>query len=113
MNQPSYDKYRARLKRGGLLVLNTSMAGPSDALERAAPAEILPIPATEAANDLGNVRVANVIILGAYLARKAIVSEPSVIACLQAEFAGREHLAEVNRKALQKGIELAGQGKGS
>ena len=68
MNQPSYEKFRQRLRPEGLLLLNSSMAQMDKAREAESQALALAIPATELANELGNVRVANVIMLGVYAA---------------------------------------------
>ncbi len=108
MNQPSYDKFRSRLKPGGLLLINASMAEPDSALEGSSQAVCLPIPATDAANELGNVRVANVVMLGAYVAVRPVLPSPAVAAGLESQFTGtKARLLEINRRALQKGAELA------
>lgn len=107
-NQPSYDKFRPRLKSGGWLILNASMAAPEAALERAHPARCLAIPATQAAAELGNVRVANVILLGAYCAARGLLSPEGVRAEMQRELAdGKTHLLQINVQAFQKGLDLA------
>ena len=71
-------------------------------------AVLLRIPATEAANDMGNVRVANMIMLGAYAAARGGVTVETVVGILQAELTGaRAHLVDVNRRAFLKGQALA------
>jgi len=108
MNQPSYAKFRPRLRPNGRLLINSSMAEPTDALERASPAVCLPFPATEAANELGNVRVANMFMLGAYTAVWNALPSAAVLSGLEADLSGRKaHLLEVNRRAFRKGAELA------
>ena len=110
MNQPSYDKFRPRLQGDGLLMLNTSMAEPVEETENASDAACVPIPVTQLASELGNVRVANVIMLGAWSALKAILPPQAMLAALEAQMTGRKaHLLDVNRRAFQKGVELAAQ----
>jgi len=88
MNQPSYGKFRPRLKPGGLLLLNTSMADPDPAQERGSPCVYLSIPATDTANQLGNVRVANVVMLGAYAAVRPVLPSRAILAGLEAQLTG-------------------------
>jgi len=110
MNQPSYDKFRPRLRAGGLLLLNTSMTEPVESLEAASPATIVPLAATHEANLLGNVRVANVLMLGAYACARETVSAESILAGVEAMLTGRKaHLLEANQRAFRKGQELAAQ----
>ncbi len=108
MNQPSYEKFRPRLRNGGHLLLNTSMvdADRDTAHEQAAKTVLLP--ATEEANALGNVRVANVMMLGAYVTLWHPVSEDAIMAVLEEKLGSRKaHLLEVNRRAFRRGAELA------
>jgi len=105
MNDLSLAKFLPRLARGGLLILNTSLAAPPRDLDGA----LVEIAATDAANALGNIRVANLVMLGALNAKKRLVKEDSLYGAL-VEFAGtaKKHLIEVNMAAYRKGIELAG-----
>ena len=108
MNQPSYDKFRPRLRPGGLLLLNTSMAELDDAFECGSSVTCLSAPATEIANDLGNVRVANVVMLGVYAQIRGALPAMALMDGLEAGFGGRKaHLLEVNRQAFRRGEALA------
>ena len=104
MNQPSYDKFRGRLRDGGLLVLNSSMAEEAASPEAGRTATCVGVPATEAANEIGNVRVANSVMLGAYAAARGLLPVEAVLAGLEREMVGRKAaLLEVNRTAFRKG----------
>ena len=64
MNQPSADKFLPRMEKGGFAVLNTSlvaMPGSSNG------AKLLGVAANEIADGLGNVKMANMVALGAYV----------------------------------------------
>ena len=64
MNQPSADKFLPRMEKGGFAVLNTSLvAMPADANG----AKLLGVAANEIADSLGNVKMANMVALGAYV----------------------------------------------
>jgi 2-oxoglutarate ferredoxin oxidoreductase subunit gamma len=108
-NQLSYDKFRKQLGDDGLLVLNSSLAKTDPALERGSPGRSLPIPATEAANEMGSVLVTNIIMLGAYCAARKVVSADAVLAEMEHLGKGKAHLIEINRRAFHKGEELAGR----
>jgi 2-oxoglutarate ferredoxin oxidoreductase subunit gamma len=106
MDQTSLPKFFPRLKPGGLLLLNSSLIAdaptPPDS-------DVLLLPATEAAATLGNARVANVIMLGAFLAVRPIVSLDSLAAAMTktAQEIGAERLLPMNLQALARGAELA------
>lgn len=107
LNQPSYDKFRARLRPDGLLLINSTLTATAAALE-GSPAQHLALPATETAAELGNVRVTNVIMLGAYAGVRGGVPIDRVVAILQKELGpARTHLVEINRQAFLKGMEAA------
>jgi 2-oxoglutarate ferredoxin oxidoreductase subunit gamma len=107
MNQPSLEKFSARLKNKGLLILNSSLAQ-----GRIARARSLQCPFTDIALRLGNVKVANMVALGSYLAEKRIISAETVLAVME-EIAppSKKDLVGINRQALISGMELK-DGKG-
>jgi 2-oxoglutarate ferredoxin oxidoreductase subunit gamma len=106
MDSASLDRLAHRLKENGLLVLNSSLVPMPQHTDES---EVLSIPATEAAGALGESRVTNLVMLGALLAKRPMVSPESVVEAMQ-QVAGRtlQRLVEVNRKALARGKELAG-----
>jgi len=91
MNRPSLDKFEATLKPGGLLVLNTSLCDRRPARKDV---RVVEVPATDIASELGNIRVANMVALGAFLALEPVVEPESVLEAL------REHLPEHQKKHL-------------
>ena len=64
-NLPSFEKYEPRVKPGGLMVYNESLI---PAAPVRSDIRYVPVPANDIAEALGNVRQANVVLLGAYLA---------------------------------------------
>ena len=102
MNQPSYERFRRMLKPGGLLVINTSMADPAGDDD----GEVLGVPATGIANELGDVRVANVVMLAAYNRRRRLLPDDLLFEQVIHTFGGLEgRLLEVNRSAFAAGLE--------
>jgi len=111
MNQPSYDKFRPRLRPGGRLFINSSMAQADTQQEADSPARVVALAATDLAEELGNTRVANVIMLGAYSATHPGVPAENILAELAKGMTGRKaHMLEINCAAFQKGRELGAGG---
>jgi len=90
-----------------LLVVNTSLAL---AASTRTDIEVVLVPATESADELGAIQAANMIMLGAYLARRPIVSPKTVVKVLRRILPKRrQHLIGINEHALERGAEIAGQ----
>ncbi|NQT94456.1 MAG: 2-oxoacid:acceptor oxidoreductase family protein [Lentisphaerae bacterium] len=99
MNQASLETFLPRLAHGGLLMLNRSLCVPPPG------ASAVALDATEMADRLGNTRAANMVMLGAYLARKPVVSadraEDGVRRILSAK---NPKLVDVNIEAFRLGL---------
>jgi 2-oxoisovalerate ferredoxin oxidoreductase beta subunit len=102
-NEPSVDKFLPELLPGGLLMVNSSMV---TGVPERSDVRILLIPATEAAKDIGNPKVANMIMLGAYIETTHAVEAESILSSLT-EHGMRPELLKVNREALDAGRRLA------
>ncbi|MCK4648348.1 2-oxoacid:acceptor oxidoreductase family protein [bacterium] len=104
LNRPSLDKFEGRMREKGLLILNSSLV--DRGVERK-DLKIAEVPATEMAIKLGNVKVANMIALGAYLKKSKIIPLEGVIKSLPKILGEKKKdLLEINEKALEKGSEL-------
>ena len=86
MNQQSVDKFLPCLEGKGLAVINSSLCNP----RHASPNWIL-VPATEAADRLGDQRAANLVMLGALLTRRPFV-KPAVIEKYLRKFMGGDKI---------------------
>ena len=104
MNTPSFNKYEPKVKKGGRLFVNTSLIDKRSGRDDI---EIVEVPATEVANSLGNVRVANMVMLGAYIANGKIIDKTRIIETLP-PFLGskKKNLFKINCAAFEKGVEL-------
>jgi 2-oxoglutarate ferredoxin oxidoreductase subunit gamma len=103
MNLPSLDKFEPNLRKGGLLLVNTSLinrdAGRDDV-------NVLKVPANEIANELGNPRGANMVALGAYIGATDAVSLEEIEGVIRETFASKTKVIDVNIEALHRGFEL-------
>jgi 2-oxoglutarate ferredoxin oxidoreductase subunit gamma len=104
-NNPSLEKYEDLVKPGGLLVINESLVvhkpGRADL-------ETVLLPATTLASELGEVRATNLVMLGALLARKALVDAATIEQVMRDKLGARKaHMLETNMAALERGKELS------
>jgi 2-oxoglutarate ferredoxin oxidoreductase subunit gamma len=101
MNLPSMDKYEPLVVPGGVLVVNASL------VERSAERteiSVIEVPATTIADELGNRRLTNMVLLGAMLAVTDLLPVERVERALANHLPERHrHLLEVNRMALERG----------
>ncbi len=105
MNLPSLLKFEKDLIPGGKLLINSSL------IERKASRsdiEVYYIPSSDIANELGNTRVSNMVMLGAFIEVTGAVDSVNVFHALE-ERLGEEkaHLMEINRDAFERGMECA------
>jgi len=105
MNRPSLDKFENAVRPGGILVLNTSLC---DKRPSRTDLIVVALPVTDLASELGDLRVANMVALGALLAVKPMVKVASVVQALKKALPPhRQHLIPLNEKALDLGAEKA------
>ncbi|MDW7670110.1 MAG: 2-oxoacid:acceptor oxidoreductase family protein [Bacillota bacterium] len=101
MNLPSMLKFEKSLIPGGKLLINTSLVDREPTRDDI---EVYRIPANAIAEKVGNTRVANMVMLGAYLQLTGIVSVDAVVETLKKVYgAGKEHFIPLNQKALEEG----------
>ncbi|MBZ4665384.1 2-oxoacid:acceptor oxidoreductase family protein [Mahella sp.] len=104
MNRPSLDKFEQTAASGASVFVNSSLI---DREVKRDDIKAYYIPANDIANRLGNVRVANMVMFGAFLACTGIAPVDVVELCFK-EMLGpsKAHMIDVNRKALREGMKL-------
>lgn len=106
MNRPSMEKFENSLKPGGILFYNSSLI---DVKPTRTDIKVIAIPANDIATELGNAKVANMVVMGAILKATGIVELETVMSVLKKTMTGKKQdLLPLNRTALEKGMELAG-----
>ena len=76
-------------------------------ISRRSDIEMIELAATDLAADLGNPRVANMILLGAFIELTKVVSSDSIIESLKKVLSDeKHHLIKVNKQALAKGASM-------
>lgn len=101
MNRPSLDKFESYVQPGGMLFINSSII---DRKAERTDIDVYYVPCNEIAEELGNSRVANMIMLGAYIAKTKCVDIEHVLDALLHKLGEKKaNLIPVNREALLKG----------
>jgi 2-oxoglutarate ferredoxin oxidoreductase subunit gamma len=104
MNRPSLEKFQNMVKPGGFIIYNTSLI---DIKPDRTDVNIIAVPANEIAVELGEPRVANMVVLGALLAATKVVTVENIMTSLKKVLpAHRHHLLPLNEQAVNKGMEL-------
>ncbi|OWZ83995.1 2-oxoacid:acceptor oxidoreductase family protein [Natranaerobius trueperi] len=109
MNYPSVEKFRDAIKEGGALLYNSSLIEEEVSADHA---DVYAVPANKIANDLGNSRIANMVMLGAFLELSGVVTIDNVLESLKKVLPERRHnLIPLNEEALRKGAEIVKKSK--
>ncbi len=105
LNIPSMEAFEPAVRAGGVLVVNSSMV--PDRSERE-DLRVIYVPASDLATRMGNIRMANVLCLGALLEATSVVTLDAVAEALDDHLPQRHRdLLMLNKDALRKGAELA------
>ena len=101
MNRPSLDKFEQDVIPGGTLFINSSLI---DKKAERDDIKVYYVPANEIANELGTDKVANIVMLGAYLQATGAASFDSIMNIITHIFAGKKaSVIQMNKKAHLRG----------
>lgn len=102
MNKASLNKFGPRVKPGGIIILNAARIEESPKIDSSV--TILAMPADELAEKVGSLKSANMVAIGAYLAKRDILSLDSAAAALADVLAKRLHKTiPLNAEAIKRG----------
>ncbi|MCD4739425.1 MAG: 2-oxoacid:acceptor oxidoreductase family protein [Anaerolineae bacterium] len=105
LNLPSMEKYEPLIKPGGYLIVNKSLI---DIKSERDDIHVLYLPASDIATELGNPKMANMVLLGAFVTATGLVSVETVESQLTVHRSGRQQKwLEPNKQALKRGVALA------
>ncbi len=104
MNGPSLDKFENQVKPGGRILVNASLI--TRKVERK-DVDVYYFHVNEEANNLGNPKVANMVMLGAFAALREFPARESILKSFIKVFGEKKKdLLPLNEKALDRGFEL-------
>lgn len=103
MNAPSIDKFGEKVRSGGLVLINSSVV--SQKFERE-DVKTVYVPCEDIAYELGNPKVANMVMLGAYIGATGALKKETVEKMIHEMFTGpKAKLIPLNLAALQRGMD--------
>lgn len=103
MNLPSLDKFIPDLEPGGVAMVNSSLIE-----EKVSRSDVTAyyIPCSEIASELGNLKISNMVMLGAFIEATKCVDPESLLGAMQKKLGAKKaHLMDINRAAFEKGAE--------
>lgn len=109
LNRPSMLRFAGSVSEGGFLFLNSSLI--NDRPSRVG-IEVVEVPATELAEEIGSGRSANMVMLGAVVGRYNLVAPASVHLALEKMFASKPKLININREAFDRGVAYIAENQG-
>jgi 2-oxoglutarate ferredoxin oxidoreductase subunit gamma len=105
MNKPSLISFEKSVKPGGVLLYNTSLIDQAPTRDDI---RVIGVPCNDIAAELGNARVANMVMLGAYCKAAGHIALESIEDAMRHKLGERKaHLMPLNRQALDRGVECA------
>ncbi len=103
MNIPSMFKFEKDLKKDGILLINSSVVDRNPTVKAI---KIFKIDANDIADKIGNIKVLNMVALGAFAKASGVITFDSIKKALEEKMTGKKKVfLEINMKAAQKGIE--------
>jgi 2-oxoglutarate ferredoxin oxidoreductase subunit gamma len=110
MSDASLNKFQSHLRKNGMLVVDSSLIkAPISRTD----IEVIAVPATEISSKNGNIKSANMVLLGAFITRSKIVKKASVFKALERAISvGNNKSIDMNKKAITEGIRFIENTKG-
>ncbi len=104
MNKPSLTKFMPKMAPGGILLYNASLI---EDVELRDDVTVIPVPCNQIAEELGNQRTANMVMLGAVLGATRFVGADSLKETLR-DWLGekRASMLDINWQAIERGQAL-------
>lgn len=103
MNKPSLDKFVNDVKTGGIIIVNSSLI--SEKVDRK-DVRVAYVDANRIALEAGNVRTANIVILGAYIKLSGLLPYETVYSTIDKLFEKKPKVIPVNKKAFELGYSI-------
>jgi 2-oxoglutarate ferredoxin oxidoreductase subunit gamma len=103
MNKPSLDKFIKNVKKGGLVLVNSSLI--TEKVERDDVA-VCYVDANKLAHEAGNDKTANLVVLGAYIKNSKLFEKEVMIKTIEKVFANKPKFIPNNIKAFELGYNL-------
>lgn len=103
LNRPSLDKFEDEVTSGGLIIYDSALIDKPPVRDDL---EIVALPATAMADELGNSKAANMVALGAYIGTTGLLDQAAVVKVIES-MTKKVALVELNIKAINAGLQFA------
>ena len=104
MNSPSLITFQSKITSGGTIFLNSSII---EARPSRSDIQVYAVPCGDMAQEMGNIRVANTIMMGAFIKKTGIVPAEIYLQSLESIMGSKKKsVAEINRKAFAAGFDF-------
>lgn len=106
-NEQAYKKFHTHLKEGGLLLLNANRV--TSEVQRT-DIKVIAIPCDDMAVEIGNPKIANIIMLGALIGATNVLTKDAIMESIGKRFAEKKpEVMKMNEIALERGMEIGRQ----
>jgi 2-oxoglutarate ferredoxin oxidoreductase subunit gamma len=104
MNSPSLLTFQSKITSGGTVFLNSSIIA---ARPSRGDVQVFAVPCGDMAQEMGNIRVANTIMMGAFIKKTGIVPAEIYLKSLESIMGSKKKsAAEINRRAFMAGFDF-------
>lgn len=100
MNDASLKKFQPLLKQKGVLIFDSSLIKKPDLRNDV---EVLGVPATEISSSIGYTRSANMVLIGALIAKTRLLSEKSIFEAIESSITYGKNSIDMNKIAIMGG----------
>jgi 2-oxoglutarate ferredoxin oxidoreductase subunit gamma len=109
MNDQSLRKFQPQLKQMGILLFDSSLIKNP---ELRSDIEVVGVPATDISKTIGNIKSANMVLLGALIAKTQLLKDESTFEALEDSVDHRKEVVAMNKRAIREGIRFFEDKKG-
>jgi 2-oxoisovalerate ferredoxin oxidoreductase beta subunit len=102
-NRPSLDKFEQEVASGGLIIYDSSLIDIAPVREDV---EVIALPATQIADEIGSAKASNMVALGAYVGRTNLLDRSGLVKAVESVTKKRA-LLDLNLKAIEAGAKFA------
>ena len=103
LNQPSMMRFQNQIQSGGVFFVNSTLV---EAEFSRGDIDVVRVPATRIAEEMGSPRSANMVMLGAFTKKTNLVELSTIMDELSTALKKKEKLIAINKKALTAGYDL-------
>jgi 2-oxoisovalerate ferredoxin oxidoreductase beta subunit len=102
LNRPSLEKFESEVVSGGMIIYDSSLI---DVAPTRSDVEVIALPATSMADEIGSAKASNMVALGALIGKTNLLNKEGLLKTIES-MTKKKALLELNYKAIDAGIEF-------